>query len=289
MPAAAAEPASVSGSGAAAEPAPEPVARSAPRSAPPQQPRQQVPWQPPRAEPPEWLTAVSAADPAAVRPATLWSVLATALFSAVLLGDGLGLSLLLTALPAALAAFFAAQAAGRRLRPWTAVWGLGGLALLVVPALRDAGWPVFLAVLSALACGSLVLHGGRTWLGVLVGPLGIFGSLGSGMGWAWKGLRDRADGSKERWGPIVRTTAVAAVLLLVFGARSRAPMPPSPTCSAGWRPTSRSRTAPGGSSSSSSACSAPSRRRTPPPRRCAGTGSSSNRDARAGGWNGRFR
>ncbi|WP_455356622.1 DUF4153 domain-containing protein [Streptomyces sp. SYSU K217416] len=202
---------------AAAGPAAGPASQP-PSAADPYRPRQQAVWQPPRTESPEWLAAVSAADPAAIRPATLWSVLATALLSALLLGDGLGLSIVLVAVPAALAAFFAAQAAGRRLRPWTAVWAFGGVALLSVPALRDAGWPVFLAVVSALALGSLALHGSRSWLGVLIGPLGILGSLGSGMGWAWQGLRDRAAGSKDRWGPVVRTTLVAVVLLVVFGA-----------------------------------------------------------------------
>ncbi|WP_425586346.1 DUF4153 domain-containing protein [Streptomyces sannanensis] len=171
-----------------------------------------------KSEPPQWLTDIRAAPPAAIRPATLWSVLATAVLSALLLGEGLGLNLLFVAVPAALAAYFAARAAGRRPRPWTLAWALGGLALLVVPALRDAGWPTFLAVVSALALGSLVLHGGRTWPGVLMGSVGLLGSVGSGMAWAWRGLRERAHGSRDRWGPVVRTTAVAVLLLVVFGA-----------------------------------------------------------------------
>lgn len=125
---------------------------------------------------------------------------------------------MIVAVPAALAAFFAARAAGRRLRPWTAVWALGGLALLAVPALRDAGWPTFLAVVSAVALGSLALHGGRGWLGVLLGSLGLFSSVTEGAAWGARGVRERMADSRGRWGVVFRTTAVAVVLLIVFGA-----------------------------------------------------------------------
>ncbi|GAA1373347.1 DUF4153 domain-containing protein [Streptomyces beijiangensis] len=175
-------------------------------------------WAHHKAEPPQWLVDVRPDPPAAVRSATLWSVLATAVLSALLLGEGLGLNLLVVAAPAALGAYFAARGAGRTLRPWTVVWSLGGPALLVIPALRDAGWPSFLAVVSAVALGSLTLHGSGTWPGVLLSPFGLLGSIGTGFGWAWSGVRERSGGARERWGPVVRTALVAAVLLLVFGA-----------------------------------------------------------------------
>ncbi|MFD7118429.1 DUF4153 domain-containing protein [Streptomyces sp. NPDC059922] len=174
-------------------------------------------WQPRPGEQSRRLTEIQPAGPAPVRAATLWSVLATALLSALVLGEGLGLNLLIVAVPAALAAYFAAQAAGRRPRPWTLVWAVGGIALLAVPALRDAGLPTFLAVVSALALGSLALHGCRTWPGVVFGPLGLIGSLGPGMFWGWAGLRARAGGSRGRVMPAVRAVAVAVVLLIVFG------------------------------------------------------------------------
>ncbi|MEU9621160.1 DUF4153 domain-containing protein [Streptomyces sp. NPDC048155] len=158
------------------------------------------------------------AKPAAIRSATLCSVLATAILSSLLLGDGLGLNLLIVAIPAALGAHFAAQAADRRLRPWTAVWAVGGLALLAVPALRDAGWPTFLAVVSAVALGSLALHGSRSWLGVFLGSWGLFGSIADGLAWGGRGVRERMAGSRDRLGVVFRTTAVAVVLLIVFGA-----------------------------------------------------------------------
>ncbi|MFE2293959.1 DUF4153 domain-containing protein [Streptomyces sp. NPDC059452] len=174
-------------------------------------------WQPPVKRP--GVTArLRPAAPALVRPAVLWAVLATAVLSALLLGDGLGVNLLIVAVPAALAAAFAARAAGRKLRPWTATWAVGGLALLAVPALRDAGWPTFLAVVSAFALGSLALHGSRSWPGVLAGSLGTFASVVPGIRWGWRGVRERADDSRGRWGAVLRTTAVALGLLVVFGA-----------------------------------------------------------------------
>ncbi|MFF2538670.1 DUF4153 domain-containing protein [Streptomyces cyaneofuscatus] len=174
------------------------------------------PWQPP-VKRPGATAKLRPATPSLIPPAVLWAALATAVLSALLLGDGLGVNLLIVAVPAALAAAFAARAAGRRLRPWTATWALGGLALLAVPALRDAGWPTFLAVVSAFALGSLALHGSRSWLGVLIGSVGIVDSVAAGVRWGWRGVRERADDSRGRWGTAVRTTAVAVGLLVVFG------------------------------------------------------------------------
>ncbi|WP_329380646.1 DUF4153 domain-containing protein [Streptomyces sp. NBC_01716] len=175
-------------------------------------------WQPARNDPPAWIGEISSDEPARIGVATLWCVAVTGLLSGLLLGEGLGLNLLIVSVPAALGAYFAAREAGRRLRPWTLVWAVGGLALLSVPALRDAGWPTFLAVTSALALGSLALHGCRTWPGVVLGPFGLFGSLGTGLFWGVRGVRDRAEGSRGRWAPVVRTVAAAVVLLVVFGA-----------------------------------------------------------------------
>jgi len=181
-------------------------------------PRADTRQRPGRQPSPGPLSQLRPPSPPAIGPETLWSVFATALLSALLLGEGLGINLLIVAVPAALGAFFAARSAGRRLRPWTAVWAVGGLALLVVPALREAGWPVFLAVVSALALGSLALHGSRSWPGVLLGSLGLFPSVAAGVRWGWRGVRDRADDSRGRVRTVVRTTAAAVVLLIVFGA-----------------------------------------------------------------------
>ncbi|MEU1437738.1 DUF4173 domain-containing protein [Streptomyces sp. NPDC005786] len=175
------------------------------------------PWGQSKQTPSE-LSRLRPVKPGAVPGATLWAVLATGLLSALLLGDGIGLNLLFVAVPAALAAWFAARGASRRLRPWTAVWAVGGLALLAVPALRDAGWPTLLAIVSAFALGSLALHGSRSWLGVFLGSLGLLTSVAESLGWGVRGIRDRMAGSRGRWGVVFRSAVVAVVLLIVFGA-----------------------------------------------------------------------
>ncbi|MFD7706026.1 DUF4153 domain-containing protein [Streptomyces sp. NPDC059785] len=157
-------------------------------------------------------------SPAPVRTATLWAVLASGVLSMLLLGEGLAINLLLVAVPVTLAAYFAAREAGRRTRAWTLVWGIGGLAMLVVPALRDADWPSFLAVVAAIALGSLALNGGRSWLSVLLSPLGVVNSVVTGPMWGWQGLRERSGGARGRIGPLLRALVVTAVLLLIFGA-----------------------------------------------------------------------
>jgi hypothetical protein len=157
-------------------------------------------------------------EPGPVLPtAALWASLATALLSAAFLNEGIGLNLLIAAVPAAVAAAASAAAAGRKARPWTLVWAAGALALLCVPALRDAGWPTFLAMVAALGLGSLALHGGRTWVGLLLGSVGTLWALVPGLRWGVRGLRERAHPSKDRWWPVMRAVLVTTVLLVVFG------------------------------------------------------------------------
>lgn len=171
------------------------------------------------APPPSWLAASRPDEPPArVRAATGWAAVAAGLTAALLLGEGLGVNLLLVALPAALGAYCAARAAGRRPSPWALLWAAGCLALLAVPALHDAAWPSTLAVMAALAAGSLALQGGRTWLSALLGPFGLLLAFPSAIGWAWRGARQRAQGARHRWGPVVRTALSATMLLVVFGA-----------------------------------------------------------------------
>ncbi|WP_393061390.1 DUF4153 domain-containing protein [Streptomyces sp. LN549] len=206
--------------GTAAAPQPRDTAPQPPRIpayAQQARPPQPNPWGQPGRTSPE-RSPLRPVKPGTIPGATLWAVLATGLLSALLLGDGIGLNLLLVAVPAALAAHFAARAAARRLRPWTAVWAVGGLALLVIPALRDAGWPSFLAIVSAFALGSLALHGSRSWLGMFLGSLGLLTSVAESLGWGARGVRDRMAGSRGRWGVAFRSTVVAVVLLVVFGA-----------------------------------------------------------------------
>lgn len=228
------------------------------------------PWAPPP-QPPRRTSRTGARKPAAASVATLWCVVATAVLSAFLLGEGAGLNLLIVAVPAGLGAYFAARAAGRRLRPWTLVWALGGIALLAVPVLRDAGWPTFLAVVSALALASLALNGGRTWPGVLLGPFGLPASLGTGMVWGWNGLRSHAAGSNGRVAPVLRTGAVAALLVIVFGALFAGADAAFADLLGNLIPDVSVADGPGVSCSFWSAWSERSPRRTWPPPLCAGT------------------
>lgn len=184
----------------------------------PQQPR---PWGPPLPQQPakpSWATVVRPAEAAPIRTATLVAVLASGLAAALLLADGVGPGLLLAVVPAVVAAYAAARVAGRTARPWTLAWVLGCLALLAVPALRDSAWPSTLAVLAAVLLGALALHGSRTWPGVFLSPLGFADSTVSGIAWVLKGLRSRGGIGKDRWLPVVKATAVAVALLVLFGA-----------------------------------------------------------------------
>ncbi|MFE4702170.1 DUF4173 domain-containing protein [Streptomyces sp. NPDC056738] len=148
----------------------------------------------------------------------MWAVLATGVLSMLLLDGGLGINLLLAAIPAGLAAYFAGRAAGRRPRAWSLVWGIGGLGLLAVPALRDADWPSFLAVTAAIGLGSLALNGGRTWPAILLGPISVINSVVTGVTWGWLGLRERFGGARRGVGVGLRSLVVSVLLLLVFGA-----------------------------------------------------------------------
>ncbi|MFJ1653220.1 DUF4153 domain-containing protein [Streptomyces sp. NPDC088337] len=157
--------------------------------------------------------------PSTVNTDVLWAALATGVLSMVLLNDGMGANLFLVALPAAVTAYFAARQAGRvQARPWTLSWGIGGLALLLVPAVRAAQWPSLLAVATAIGLASLALHGSRTWSGVVLSPLGLLDSLPKGARWGWRGVRTRAGNASGSLGSALRALAVTAVLLLVFGA-----------------------------------------------------------------------
>ncbi|MFD3675532.1 DUF4173 domain-containing protein, partial [Streptomyces sp. NPDC058613] len=170
------------------------------------------------AAPADWTVRVRPAEAAPVGTATLAAALVAGLASALLLGNGLGLGLLLAVVPAAVAAYAAARTARRTARPWSVAWAVGCLGLLAIPALRDSAWPSTLAILAAVLLGALALHGSRTWPGILLSPIGFLEAAVSGVGWAWAGLRSRSGGSRDRWLPVAKATAVAAALLLVFGA-----------------------------------------------------------------------
>ncbi|MER5730414.1 DUF4173 domain-containing protein [Streptomyces sp. NPDC002138] len=164
-----------------------------------------------------WSAALRPAELAPIRTGTLVAALVSGLAAALLLGDGLGPGLLIAAVPVAAAAYVAARAAGRGPRPWTLVWAVGGLALLVVPALRESAWPSTLAILAAIGFGALALFGSRTWLGVLLSPLGFIEAAPTGVRWAWHGLLERRSGNGRNWWPVVKAAGVGLALLVVFG------------------------------------------------------------------------
>ncbi|MFJ2868150.1 DUF4153 domain-containing protein [Kitasatospora sp. NPDC087314] len=164
-----------------------------------------------------WLRPSEPERKAPATPRTLLLALLTGLLTAWLLFDGLGVNLLICAGVTAVAAGLAARSAGRRIRPWTAVWSLLAVALLAVPAFWEAGWPVTLSVVCALGLASLALHGGRRWAGVLLALPAIVWQLPPGVLWAVDGLRSRSLPGRGRIVPVLKALAVAAVLLTVFG------------------------------------------------------------------------
>ncbi|MFF3859351.1 DUF4153 domain-containing protein [Streptomyces sp. NPDC002209] len=166
-----------------------------------------------------WAEAARPGQAGPVPTAVLVCAAVSGIASALFLGDGLGPGLLLAVVPAVAAAYAAARAARRTARPWTLVWAVGCIALLAVPALRDAGWPSTLALLAAVMLGALALHGSRTWPGVLLSPVGFVDAAVLGIRWAWSGLRSRGSGvDRSRWLPVAKAALVAVVLLVLFGA-----------------------------------------------------------------------
>ncbi|MFF2354262.1 DUF4153 domain-containing protein [Kitasatospora sp. NPDC058115] len=172
----------------------------------------------PAPQPFAWLRP---GDPERKAPATGRTVLAavlTGLLASLVLADGLGVNLLLCAAFAATGAGIAARTAGRRLRVWTALWSALALALLAVPALHEAHWPVLLSTVWAVGLASLALHGGRRWSGVLLALPGLLWQLVPALGWARAGLSGRGGNSRSRVVPVLKGVLVATVLLVVFGA-----------------------------------------------------------------------
>lgn len=164
-----------------------------------------------------WLRPSDPERRAAATPRVLLLALLTGLLTAWLLFDGLGVNLLICAGATAAAAGLAARSAGRRIRPWTVVWSLLAVALLAVPALWEAGWPVTLSIGCALGLASLALHGGRRWAGVLLPLPAVLWQLPPGALWLRDGLRGRSLPHRGRIVPVLKALAVAAVLLTVFG------------------------------------------------------------------------
>ncbi|MFJ5927285.1 DUF4153 domain-containing protein [Kitasatospora sp. NPDC092948] len=165
----------------------------------------------------EWLRP---SEPRAVAPARL-RVLAAAggsgLVSALVLGSGFGVNLLLCAVAGAVGAGMTALGTGRRITPWHLAFAVAALLLCLVPAVSGAGGAVALAVIAAICVGSLTLHGGARWVGVAMGSIGLWAHFLPGLAWGFRGLKERRFPAKARVGQVAKAVGVSLVLLVVFG------------------------------------------------------------------------
>ena len=138
----------------------------------------------------------------------------SALLAALLLPGkpvGLGASV------AGLAVIAIAVAATRPRDPWRiACWSVAA-ALAVMPAVRAAGWVVFLSLLAAVTLGSLAASGARTWRELLAGALGsVIHLLPGFLLLAFAAVAAGGRRGLGRLGPSARGAALATVLLAVF-------------------------------------------------------------------------
>ena len=101
--------------------------------------------------------------------------------------------------------------------PWRiACWAVAA-ALAVMPAVRSAGWVVFLSLLAAVTLGSLAASGARTWREVLAGALGSVIHLTPGfLMLAFAAVAAGGRRGLGRLGPSARGAALATLLLAVF-------------------------------------------------------------------------
>ncbi|MFD8482683.1 DUF4153 domain-containing protein [Kitasatospora sp. NPDC059673] len=165
----------------------------------------------------EWLRPSKArpAAPAGLR--VLAAAGASGLVSALVLGDGLGVNLLLCAVAGAVGAGMTALATGRRVKPWHLAFAAAALLLCLVPAVSGADGAVTLAVIAAICIGSLTLHGGARWVGVAMGSIGLWAHFLPGLAWGIRSLKERRFPAKARAGQVVKAVGVSLVLLVVFG------------------------------------------------------------------------
>ncbi|HWH27363.1 MAG TPA: DUF4173 domain-containing protein, partial [Mycobacteriales bacterium] len=108
----------------------------------------------------------------------------------------------------------------QRRRPWggqeIALGTLAG-ALLGVAAVRAAGWLVALCLLASLALGGLAVSQARTWAAGVLTPIAVALAGLRSLPWVARAAAPLL-GDARRWAAVVRTVAVTALLLVVFGA-----------------------------------------------------------------------
>ncbi|GAA1623553.1 DUF4153 domain-containing protein [Actinoplanes couchii] len=95
-------------------------------------------------------------------------------------------------------------------------WAAAALALMLVPAFRNAWWLVTFSVLGALGCTALAIVGGRQIRSILFSLIAAPWAALVGIPWVSRHLKGgRNPGIARR---IVFSAALTAVVLLVFGA-----------------------------------------------------------------------
>ena len=142
---------------------------------------------------------------------------AGALAAAVLPGaDGPGLGIPLVALAVAGSV---ALLAGSSLNAHTVAFSIASLLLTFVAMFRAAEWVVMLDLLFAVALSSYALAGGSSWWATVRGMIGAGFRLHRAPGFLFGPLINRRSGERPSGvGSIVRGSAAAGVLLLIFGA-----------------------------------------------------------------------
>ena len=151
--------------------------------------------------------------PRAPRRAAL-AVTGVALFAALAVPDippGLGITLVAFGVAAAVA--LAAPVDADRV---TLIYAGLALALAAMPLIRASEWVVAIDLMAATGLGGLAVVRALAWREIFRTPFSVMGKLWHAVGFVVTPLLPRG-GVSRRLGPVLRGTALASVLLLVFG------------------------------------------------------------------------
>ncbi|GIF12692.1 DUF4153 domain-containing protein [Actinoplanes teichomyceticus] len=202
------------------EPAPAFLTRNDPRTAPPPPPFPRGPYKP---EPTAWQRFRDKhwPGPATTRGrAVPAGVLAGALgfaFLVPLTRTGIGWFLGWLVLTLGVVGAVRRSADLPRSERWIrSGWAAAALALLLVPAFRNAWWLVTFSVLGALGCAALAIVGGRLVRSILFSLVATPYAALRGLPWVRRHLRGARDPGLVR--RIGFSAALTVVVLLVFGA-----------------------------------------------------------------------
>jgi uncharacterized protein DUF4153 len=212
----------------AQSPAPAPPALDSPAQVP-QRPQPQTPAYPPRPfgpyerTPTPWQTFRQKHWPGP-KPAQGWAVPAGVLAGALgflifLPLDRVGIGWFLGWLVLTLGVAFGVRRSAdlpRNERLVRSGWAAAALALMLVPAFRNAWWLVTFSVLAAIGCTALAIVGGRQVRSILFSLVAAPWAAFAGIPWVRRHLKgSRSPGTARR---AVFSVALTVVVLLVFGA-----------------------------------------------------------------------